>query len=62
MDKETSSLKLKVVGTLKVPLIVFAFVLSMFSLELSYVHTRDSSRADSIFPSRLGLSFFLSAT
>ena len=62
MDKETSSLKLKVVGTLKVPLIVFAFVLYMFSLELSYVHTRDSSRADSTFSSRLRLSFFLSAT
>jgi hypothetical protein len=62
MDKETSSLKLKVVGTLKVPLFVFAFVLSMFSLESSYVHTRDSSRADSTFSSRIRLSFFLSAT
>ena len=53
MDKEISSLKLKVVGTLKVkvPLIVFAFILSMFSFELSYVHTRDSSRADSTFSS-----------
>lgn len=62
MDKEISSLKLEVVGTLKVALMVFAFILSMFSLELSYVHTRDSSRADSTFSSRLSLSFLLSAT
>ena len=48
MDKETSSLKLKIVGALlKTPLIVFAFTLSMFSFEIGYVHTRDSSRADS---------------
>ena len=48
MDKERDSgLKLKVVGTLKTPLIVFAFAVSMFSLELGYVHTRDSSRTDS---------------
>jgi len=53
MDKEISSLKLKVVGTLKASLLIFAFILSMFSLELSYVHTRDSSRADSTFSSHL---------
>lgn len=62
MDKKTSSLKLKVVGTLKVPLFVFAFVVSMFSLELGYVHTRDSSRADSTFSSRFGLAVFPSVT
>jgi hypothetical protein len=44
MDRETSSLKLKVVGTLKTPLIVFAFGVYILSFELGYVHTRDSSR------------------
>jgi len=46
MENEISSLKLKVVGTLKTSLVIFAFVVSMFSFELGYVHTRDSSRAD----------------
>ena len=45
MEKEISSLKLKVVGTLKTSLIIFVVVF-MFSFELGYVHTRDSSRAD----------------
>ena len=57
MDKKNSSLKLKVVGALKVSPIVLVFVLSIFSLELDYVHTRDSSRADSIPSSHLVLFF-----
>ena len=48
MDKESRSSKLKVVGTLNASLIAFVFAISMFSFDLSYVHTRDSSRADSI--------------
>ena len=58
MDKKTSSLKLKIIGTSKVPLIGFLFVLSMLSLDLSCVHTRDSSRADSIFPPASNYLFF----
>lgn len=47
MDKEIRSLKLKVLGTLKASLIFVALVVPIFNFEISYIHTRDSSRTDS---------------
>ncbi len=49
MDKKTSSLKIQIVGTLKTSLIFAFLAITIFQFELSYMHTRDSSRADSIF-------------
>ena len=47
MDKDSRSLKLKAFGTLTTSLILITLAVSIFDFELSYIHTRDSSRADS---------------
>ena len=47
MDKKASSLKLKVIGSLNISLILFNLAAPIFCFDLSYIYTRDSSRADS---------------
>ena len=61
MDKETSSFKLKALGTLKTSLIFIALAVSIFHFEISYKYTQDSSRADSAFPIRFSFPKYFNA-
>ena len=50
MDIRTSSLNLKIIGKIKTTLTIAVFLAVTVPINLSYIHTRDSSRADILIP------------